>query len=262
MSAPVVTNRQIVEAIEEFAPLSLQESWDNSGWQVGDPGAQCRGVLLCVDLTPAVIEEAAARGCDLVITHHPLIFRGVKSLVGRDRVTECLTGAVRRGITVYSSHTSADCAPAGVSAEMARILGLTDVATLDGNSGLGAVGDLPSPMPWDAFARKVKETFGCASLRLSRPADPSWAITRVALCGGAGGDLIDRAIETGAQAYVTADCKHNLFLDRREEILLLDAGHFETERCTKALFHRVISEKFPNFAVWESEAEENPVLYF
>ncbi|MCM1071259.1 MAG: Nif3-like dinuclear metal center hexameric protein [[Clostridium] fimetarium] len=255
-----VTNRQIIEAIEEYAPLSLQESWDNSGWQVGDPSAECRGVLLCVDLTPEVLAEAVAKGCDLVVTHHPLIFRGIKKLVGRDRVTECLTEAVRRGVSVYSSHTSTDAAPAGVSAEMARMLGLTGVAPLDA-SGLGAVGDLPNPLPWALFADKVKDTFGCASLRLSRPAPGMETVGRVALCGGAGGDFIGEAIEAGADVYVTADCKHNLFLDRRDEILLIDAGHFETEQCTKALFKRVISEKFPNFAVWESEAEENPVLY-
>ncbi|MDE7141763.1 MAG: Nif3-like dinuclear metal center hexameric protein, partial [Muribaculaceae bacterium] len=103
--------------------------------------------------------------------------------------------------------------------------------------------------------------FGCAALRMSRPCDAIPAVSRVALCGGAGGDLVGEAIAAGAQAFVTADCKHNLFLDRRGEILLLDAGHFETEQCTKELFHRIISEKFPNFAVWKSEAEENPVLY-
>lgn len=259
MSA-TITNRQIIEAIEEYAPLSLQESWDNSGWQVGNPDAECRGALLCVDLTPQILAEASERGCDLVITHHPLIFRGIKSLVGRDRVTECITEAVRRGISVYSSHTSTDCAPAGVSIEMARMLGLTDVNPLDA-SGLGAVGNLPEPMLWASFADKVKETFGCAMLRLSRPSAQDSVVSRVALCGGAGGDFIGDAIAAGAQVYVTADCKHNMFLDRRDEILLIDAGHFETEQCTKALFHRVISEKFPNFAVWKSEAEENPVLY-
>ncbi len=260
MSGDPITNRQIIEAIEERAPLSLQESWDNSGWQVGDPGAECRGALLCVDLTPLVLAEAVAKGCDLVVTHHPLIFRGVKSLVGRDRVTECLTEAVRRGISVYSSHTSTDCAPAGVSAEMARMLGLVNVEPLDA-SGLGAVGDLTEAIPWRGFAEKVKTVFGCDTLRLSRPADEGLVISRVALCGGAGGDFIGEAVDAKADAYVTADCKHNQFLDRRGEILLIDAGHFETEQCTKALFHRAISEKFPNFAVWESEAEENPVLY-
>ncbi|MDE6127367.1 MAG: Nif3-like dinuclear metal center hexameric protein [Muribaculaceae bacterium] len=164
----VLTNRQIIEAIEERAPLSLQESWDNSGWQVGDPDAECRGVLLCVDLTPEVLAEAAGRGCGLVVTHHPLIFRGIKSLVGRDRVTACLTEAVRLGISVYSSHTSTDCAPAGVSVEMARMLGLTGVAPLEA-SGLGAVGDLPRAMAPAEFAALVKETFGCAALRMSRP---------------------------------------------------------------------------------------------
>ena len=141
---------------------------------------------------------------------------------------------------------------------MARMLGLTGAAPLD-PSGLGSVGDLPEPMAQADFIALVKRTFGCETVRASRT--PERPVSRVALCGGAGGDFLGAAIETGAQAYVTADCKHNLFIDRRDEILLLDAGHFETEQCTKALFHRVISEKFPNFAVWKSEAEENPVRY-
>ena len=81
-----MTNREITDTIEEFAPLSLQESWDNSGWQLGAPDATCSGVILCVDVTPDIIREAKEKGCNLIVSHHPLMFKGVKQITGRDRV--------------------------------------------------------------------------------------------------------------------------------------------------------------------------------
>lgn len=255
-----MTNREITNTIEEFAPLTLQEAWDNSGWQVGVPDAQCSGVLLCVDVTPGVLEEARRRGCNLVIAHHPLIFKGLKQITGRNRVERCVAQALRDGIAVYSSHTATDCAPAGVSWEMAHRLGLENVEGLDA-SGLGVIGDLPTPLSWEKFAERVKEAFGTEVLKCSRVPFEGWMVTRVGLCGGSAAEFLPLALGRGAQAYVTADCKLNQFLDHAEDILLIDAGHFETEQCTKDLFYRVISEKFPNFAVWKSTDEENPVVY-
>ena len=154
-----MTNREITDAIEEFAPLSLQESWDNSGWQLGKPEAECTGVIVCVDVTPDIIEEAASKGCNLIVSHHPLIFRGVKQITGRDRVERCIRQAFRQGISIYSSHTATDCAPAGVSWEMARRLGLANTEGLD-PSGLGVIGELPSALPWREFVKLVKKAFG------------------------------------------------------------------------------------------------------
>ncbi len=255
-----MTNREIINAIEEFAPLSFQEAWDNSGWQLGEPDAECTGVLLCVDVTPPVLLEAARRGCNLIVSHHPLIFKGLKCITGRDRVERCVAGALRRGISVYSSHTATDCAPGGVSWEMARRLGLKNVEELD-SSGLGVIGDLEPALVWDEFADKVKQAFGARVLKCSRIPFDGWAIGRVGLCGGAAAEFLTQALDRGAQAYVTADCKLNQFIDHADDLLLVDAGHFETEQCTKDLFYRVISEKFPNFAVWKSTEEENPVVY-
>lgn len=255
-----MTNREIIDAIEEFAPLSLQESWDNSGWQLGDPSANCSGVLLCVDVTPDIIREAVAKGCNLIVSHHPLIFRGVKQITGRDRVERCISQALREGISVYSSHTATDCAPDGVSWEMGRRLGLTDAQGLD-SSGLGIIGDLPSEMSWKDFVALVKKTFGADSVKCSRVPSDGWKVSKVGLCGGSAAEFLPLAIARGAQAYVTADCKLNQFIDHADDILLIDSGHFETEECTKEIFYRVISEKFPNFAVWKSTVERNPVVY-
>lgn len=255
-----MTHREITNALEEHFPLSLQESWDNSGWQLGNPDAECTGVLICVDLTPAVLKEAVNRGCNLVVSHHPLIFKGLKQITGRNRVERMVAEAFRHGISVYSSHTATDCAPAGVSFEMARRLGMSYVEPLD-ESGLGVIGDLPDTLPLRKFVELVKETFGCECARCSRVPFEDWEVRRVGLCGGSAAEFLPLALSRGAQAYVTADCKLNQFIDYADDILLVDAGHFETEQCTKDLFLRVISEKFPNFAVWKSTVELNPVEY-
>lgn len=255
-----MTNREITDAIEEFAPLSLQESWDNSGWQIGTPDATCTGAIICVDVTPAVLEEAIDKKCNLIISHHPLIFKGVKQITGRDRVERCISLALRHGISVYSSHTATDCAPGGVSWEMARRLGLENVEGLD-VSGLGVIGNLPASLPWMKFVELVKDRFGAGCVRCSRVPFKEWTVGRVGLCGGSAAEFLPLALSRGAQAYVTADCKLNQFIDHADDILLVDSGHFETEECTKEIFYRVISEKFPNFAVWKSTVEENPVVY-
>lgn len=255
-----MTNREITDAIEEFAPLSLQESWDNSGWQIGHRDEICRGALLCVDITPEIIHEAIEKGCNLIISHHPLIFKGVKQITDRDRVERCIALAIENRISVYSSHTATDCAPGGVSWEMGRRLALTNMEFLD-ESGLGVIGDLNTPLHWREFVKLVKERFGAEIVRCSHIPNEDWRISRIGLCGGAAAEFIPLALKRGAQAYVTADCKLNQFIDHAEDILLVDSGHFETEECTKEIFYRVISEKFPNFAVCKSIVERNPVVY-
>ncbi len=256
-----MTNREIIEAVETVCPPECQESWDNSGWQVGEPSAECTGVLLCVDVTETILDEAAAKGCNLVVAHHPLLFRATRQITGRNRVERCVAKAFKNGMTVYSAHTSCDCAAQGVSAVMAERLGLSDVRPITA-TGLGAVGNLPSRLPWTAFLDKVKDAFGVGMLRHSVPPAANYCVGRVALCGGSGGDLLPEAADAGADILVTADCKHNLFLDDTDRIMLVDAGHFETEQCTKDIFYRAITEKFPNFAVWKSKDEVNPVEYY
>lgn len=260
-----VTERDIIAALEAVAPLNLQESYDNTGVQVADPSRPCTGVLLCVDLTEDIIREAQQKGCNLIVTHHPLMFRPVKSLQQRNRVEQTLVSAIRAGIDIYSCHTSIDNAPAvSVSHTMARMLGLRNVRTLvpvnaDG-AGSGAVGNLPEPISYSEAVQKIKATFHSPVARCA-PAPDSSPVSRIALCGGAGADFIPDAIAAGAQLYLTSDCKHNHFLDHVGGIFLVDIGHFESEECTKQIFYQIISEKFPNFAVYKSEIEKNPITY-
>lgn len=121
----------VISALEAYAPRALQENWDNTGLQIGLPaGADCTGALLCVDVTPEIIREAVRRGRNLVISHHPLIFKGLKSLTGRTLTEQTAYEAVRAGVAVYSSHTALDSTRGGVSYAMARRLGATPVRVL------------------------------------------------------------------------------------------------------------------------------------
>jgi len=259
-------HQDIIDIIEQAAPRCRQESYDNTGWQCGDPAAPCTGVMLCVDVTQPVIDEARARGCNLIITHHPLLFRATRTILPGDRVNDCLISAIRGGIAIYSCHTAIDNTPDyGVSFAMARALGLTAVTTLtpgpvDG-SGCGAVGNLRAPLTARQLVELVKRTFGSPVARCSHVPDTYETISRVALCGGAGADFIPDAIRAGAQAYITSDSKHNQFIDLTDRIFLIDIGHFESEECTKQIFYDIISKKMPTFALYKSTAEINPINY-
>lgn len=123
--------RHIIDAIEQVAPLPIQEEWDNSGLQVGNAAAECTGVMLCVDCTPAVVDEALAEGCNLIVSHHPVIFKGLKRLTGSTPAEVTVMNAIAAGVSIYSSHTALDSAAAGVSRRMARMLGLEDIEVLD-----------------------------------------------------------------------------------------------------------------------------------
>lgn len=261
-----MTIRDITDTLETFAPLRYQEEWDNSGYQVGTPCRECTGALFCVDVTEDIIDEAVARGCNLIIAHHPLLFRGVKQILGRNRVERAVEKAIRNGVTIYSCHTAVDNAPGGVSWTMAEMLGLKDTTTLSPSgtvpgTGCGVAGNLPEPMFPLELVEKVKRTFSSPVARCSELPTSAEPITKIALCGGAGSDFIGDAIRLGAQAYITSDTKHNYFLDHVGDIFIIDIGHYESESCTKQIFYHVLSEKFPNFALHYSEIEKNPINY-
>ena len=262
--------REITDAIEQYAPLRLQEEWDNAGIQVGDPDADITGVLLCTDATEAVVAEAIDRGFNLVIAHHPLIFRGLKKIMGRTPVERAVAMAIKHDVTIYSAHTNMDSAWQGVSFRMADKIGMTDVQFLDENpvapygdqesstAGCGVIGNI-EPMPAREVLKRVKAAFEVGAIRYSGDADR--IVSRVALCGGAGGFLLDKAVNMGAQLYVTADMRYHDFLDNSQRIVTADIGHYESEHFTKEIFLEIIQKKNPTFAVAFSKSETNQVNY-
>lgn len=260
--------KDIISVIEQFAPPRLQESYDNSGLQVGDVDAECSGVLLCVDVTPAVIDEAVARHCNLVVSHHPLLFKGLKRIAGATPVEVSVMKAIAAGVSVYSCHTSVDNATDGVSWVMARKLGLDNVrvlapqpGNLSADTGSGTVGDYLCPLTVGELVARVKSEFSSPVVRCTEPPAMDAQVTRVAMCGGAGGFLIGNAIAEGVQAFITSDTRYHDFVDYAGRIFIIDIGHFESEQCTKEIFYHVIKEKFPTFALYYSEIEKNPINY-
>lgn len=252
----------IARVIEQFAPKSLQESYDNTGLQVGDPDMPVTAALLCLDITEEILDEAIQRQCNLVITHHPLIFGGLREITGRTAVQRIVAKAIRNNVAVYSAHTNLDSAWDGVSHEMAHMLDMTDLNVLspkegDGSAGLGVIGNV-RPTPKLEFLRKVKDTFGVKALRYSTQS-PHLVVKRVALCGGAGASLIGDALKAGADAIITGDVRYHDFTAYGLDIIIADIGHYESELCAARIFSRIIRGHYPDFLLYFSEMETNPI---
>ena len=259
-----MTVGEITRALEAFAPLDIQESWDNSGLLIGSPQDPVHGVLVGFDCTPELIEEAVEKGCDMVVTHHPLIFKGIRRINSGDPVGAAVMKAVQKGVAVYAAHTTADKVIGGVSGAMARRLDLKDVEFLEPGPegfGLGLVGNWAEPRTGKEALSFVRERFGLKVIRSSKPLESP--ISRVALLGGGGGGEIESALRAGAQLYITADISyHNFFTP--EGFMVMDIGHFESEVEIVDIFLAQIRKNFPNFASYKSAAldRSNPVHYF
>ena len=253
----------IAKAIEDFAPLSLQEDWDNPGLQVGDRNMEVSGVLLCLDVTEDIIREAGKRDCNMIVSHHPLIFGGLKNLTGDTPTQRIVAGAIRDNIAIYSAHTNLDSAFEGVSYEMAHMLAMKDCRPLspsrsgNGSQGLGIIGTV-APTPKLEFLRKVKETFAVKDLRYSAQT-PRIVVRNVALCGGSGASLIKDAIRVGADVYICGDLKYHDFTSFGSDILLADIGHFESELCSRKILSRAIRSAYPECVIYFSESEKSPI---
>lgn len=253
---------EVASIIEQMAPLSYQESWDNSGFCLGSPSQEVHSALLGLDCTPALVSEAVSLGADMIITHHPLIFGGVKKISPDNNTGLAIIEAIKHGIVVYSSHTNMDKVSGGVSFRMAARLGLENVEILEKGiygEGLGAVGTLKEPMAPDDFVLFVKKAFSLESLRCTRL--PERKISKVALCGGAGKSVIPSAIDCGADAYITGDIPYHDFFTE-DGFMIMDIGHFESEIDIVKTIYDILKEKIPTFAVRITKLNNNPVFYY
>jgi dinuclear metal center YbgI/SA1388 family protein len=361
--------KDLTSYLDSAVPLSFQEDYDNSGLQVGSPEQEISSALISLDVTEEVLDEAIALNCDLLVSHHPLIFNGIKSITGKSYIDRIIYKAVKHDIAIYSAHTNLDVFNNGVSRKMAMKIGLKEIAVLSpspgrllklvtyipethlenvrsalfeagagviGNYdqcgfttpgtgsfrandiakpfigkkgklhsekeirfetilfthlkekvihalleahpyeevaydlytlensnagiGLGCVGNLPEPISEDNFLQLVHSAFDARGIRYSRLTGKK--VKRVALCGGSGASLLNTAVNCGADAFVTADIKYHDFFKTEKKLLLLDAGHFETEKFSREILIDLIIKKFPKFAVRFSETNTNPINYF
>ncbi len=249
--------KDIVSALERFAPLPLQESYDNAGLQVGVTEAEVSGALLCLDVTEEVIGEAIDLGCNLIVAHHPLLFRPLRHLSDDDYVQRCVRLAVKNDICIYASHTNLDNAEDGVNYKMAEKLGLVDVVPMEG--GGGVIGYLPIAEDSLEFLERAKEVFRVECLQhnelLQRP------VQAVALCGGAGSGSLEAALRLGADAFVTGEMGYHLFFGLEQRIQLAVLGHFQSEQYTTEIFYQIIGDVAPELPVFTTAVEVNPIKY-
>lgn len=255
---------QVAQALERYAPLPLQESYDNAGLQIGlTETVEVSGVLLCVDVSEDVIDEAVAAGCNLVVAHHPLLFRPLRRIDQNNAVARIAVKAIKAGVAVYAAHTNLDNAPDGVCHEMARVLRLENVGFLDplagGEGGSGVIGSLPEPMAPLDFLKWTKARF--ATPCIMHNALPEREIARVAVCGGAGDFLTDKAVAAGADAFITGEMGYHRFMGYEGEILTAAIGHYQSERCTVDLFARLLAAALPGLRLVKSVKSQNPVHY-
>lgn len=251
----------IVKIIEDMAPLDLQESYDNSGLQVGDPDSGIGSVLVCLDVTEDVIEEAERRSCDLIVSHHPLLFHPLKSITGATMQQRCVWTAIREDISIYSAHTSLDNAVGGVNWAIAGRLGLENLSALKPLEGgaCGVKGSFETPVkPVDLLAM-IAERFGVKCVRHS--ALPSHPIRTVAICGGAGAFLLEDAVEQGIDCFITGEMHYHDWFECGE-VFALELGHYESEICAVDLLADMLANAFPALRVEKAETCTNPIGYF
>lgn len=360
--------KDITEYLESFAPRSYQESYDNSGLLVGEPDQSLTGVLVTLDCTEDVVQEAIEKNCNLIVAHHPIIFKGLKKLTGSNYVERTVLKAIRNNIALYAIHTNLDNVYNGVNRKIAGKIGLTNLKILapkkdtlsklvtfiptEGvetvmnalhEAGAGQIGNykncsfqqegIGTFMPSDGAnphigrlhqQEKVKETrvevifpthlearilstlrnihpyeevaYYLSSLtnenqevgsgmtgELEEAIEPidflrrlksnmnlsvvrhtsllNKKVKKVALCGGSGSFLLQNAIKSGADFFVTADFKYHEFFDTDGKITIADIGHYESEIFTKELLGELLKEKFPTFAVNFSSSDTNPIRY-
>jgi dinuclear metal center YbgI/SA1388 family protein len=361
--------KDIMNSLGKIAPFDFQEDYDNSGLIIGNPEEIVTGVLLVLDVTESVLEEAKSLGFNLIISHHPLIFKGIKQITPSCRTGSLVMKAIANNISVIAMHTNFDNVPEGVNAGLAKVLELQNLSILQPKGGLlkklvtfcpvsavsdvrtalfeagaghignydscsyntegygsfragkdanpyigevgklhfepetrietvypghcerrivealkkahpyeevaydlyqlqnqhehigaGMIGDLQEIMDGKQFLTFVKQRMELKAVRFA--GNLAKEFKRIAICGGSGAFLIKDAIKAGAQAYVTGDIKYHEFFDYGEQILLIDAGHYETERYSISLLSDYLTEKFSTFAVLISKINTNPVGYF
>ena len=361
--------KDICNFLESFAPLPLQESYDNAGLILGDRNAELKGILVTLDVTEDVINEAVKKECGLVVAHHPIVFSGLKKITGKNYVERTLLKAIKNDIAIYAAHTNLDSVTGGVNGKICEKLGLEKCRILQptegmlkkltsfvpvkhaekvreavfaagagnignydscsfnahgqgtfrandsatpfvGESGkqhyeneirfetifpaylqkqvisallnahpyeevaydiyplenkfdqigMGMIGTLPKEIEATEFLTQLKETFGTGVIR--HTALLGKKVSKIAVCGGAGSFLLNRAISAGADFFVTGDFKYHQFFDAENKIIIADIGHFESEQFTKELFYELLTKNFSKFAVHLSEVDTNPVFYF
>jgi len=265
----------IIRYMEREAPLCLAEEWDNPGLMIGSPEDEAEGVLLCLDVTDDIIEEAIKRGCNMIISHHPLIFRPLKNIRGDSGKGSLVMKVIRNYLTVYSAHTNLDYAVNGVNQCLAEALALKNLEPVnllakephgEGDKGyeygLGRSGELENSMDIMDFCNYVKEKLNAGTVRLSGKRAERMVKKVGVFAGSFSEKYVDDFIKKGVDVVVTGDVEYNSAVDLLEAgIYLLDAGHYTTERVVLKKLREKLQNEFSNIRILCSQVEKDPFVY-
>lgn len=261
--------KELTNFLEGIAPLNYQEGYDNSGLICGNWETEIKGALICLDSTEEIVEEAIQKGCNLIIAHHPIVFKGLKRFNGNNYVERTVIKAIKNDIAIYAIHTNLDNVfIKGVNEKIAEKLNLQNTAILapkkeivnpEQTIGAGIIGTLAEPMEEMAFLEHLKATMQTGCVRYTPLRNKM--VHKVAVCGGSGSFLLSKAVQEKADIYITGDFKYHEFFDAEGRIIIADIGHFESEQFTIELLYELISGKFSNFALHCTEVNTNPVKY-
>ena len=281
--------REVIDALEHYAPLPLQEGYDNAGLQVGlTEAVEMSGALLCLDVTEAVVEEAVRKGCNLIVSHHPLIFRKLSRISDENYVQRTVRKAIKNDITIVSMHTNMDAAAGGVNFKIAEKLGLKNVQFFGGEKevdgvkgGSGVIGEISDEdilkaaqagrlsdevkehfaegIAADDLVLLIRERFGVECVQCNQLL--RHPIRKVALCGGSGSFLLGDAIAAGADAFITGEMSYHEYFGHEQEIQICVIGHYQSEQFTSEIFRSIILSHFPDAKCCISEINTNPIIY-
>ena len=258
------TVQNITNFLERFAPLTLAEDWDNVGLLVGDPSRPARRVMACLTVTLESVDEAILRKADLIVSHHPMMFRAVKRLTTETVEGRMLLGLMEAGIAVYSPHTAFDSALTGINQRFAEGLGLDNIRPLvtkpDTLLGAGRFGCLQTATTLDAFAKQVSSFLKVEGLHVVGP--PDQKIAQAAIACGAAGEFLPAARQAGADCLVLGETNfHTALAAQADHVSLILAGHYASERFAVEALAEELAEEFSDLEIWPSQQEQDPLRW-
>lgn len=260
--------KEVIDFLHSIAPNHYQEDYDNAGLIVGNENDFVKGLLVSLDCTEVIIDEAISLGVNLIVSHHPIVFKGLKRFTSSSYVERVVMKAIRHDINLFAIHTNLDnVAINGVNSKICEILGLNHLQILKPKMshlevyiGSGMYGTLEIPMATIEFFEHLKTKMDLKTFKHTTVCHKK--ISTVAVCGGAGGFLLQDAIHAGAQIFITSDYKYHEYFDAEGQIIIADIGHYESERYTIDLLYTLISNNFTNFAAHYTKMDTNPVNYY
>lgn len=255
------TVKDVSRIMDSIAPISTSEEWDNTGLLIGHTDSIIKKILVCLDVVDRTIDEADKINADMIITHHPVIFSGVKKITGSTLTGSMIARLIKSNYSVYTAHTNLDKAIDGTDDTLAKALGLMDIRSLTDESGFGKIGILEKELDFDKFNHHVKKSLDVESIDVIGKCRKT--IQTVALCAGAGADFVEYAIKANADVYVTGEIKYH----KAQEVVALGmpviaVGHYESERIIIPILARrlqkMLNDLQYNVEVVESKYDINP----